>query len=179
MMNDWNGDHVATLKDLRTKGWSANQIARELNRLYKTSYTRNAVIGKACRLQLHFNKAAAPQRIPATPKAPPVKKGPPNPVGGGPGGRKFKQWGFETAKFGAPASPVPTPPQPLPERVEEPGDCTIHSLKDHHCRWPIGDTYCGKRKTRGAYCEGHAAVAYMPQSETRRRDLARDLRRYI
>jgi hypothetical protein len=36
------------------------------------------------------------------------------------------------------------------------------------CHWPIGDpangefTFCGRLRSRGAYCDAHAAAAYRP-----------------
>lgn len=42
-------------------------------------------------------------------------------------------------------------------------------LEPHHCRWPIeqeGSTiFCGADKHTGAYCEGHAQIAYRPLIE--------------
>lgn len=43
------------------------------------------------------------------------------------------------------------------------GTVKLMQLQTHHCRWLHGDrTYCGAQRTRGAYCEKHAAIAYVP-----------------
>jgi GcrA cell cycle regulator len=69
---------------------------------------------------------------------------------------------------------VPSPVEelviPLAERA------TIMTLKEHMCRWPIGDPvesdfhFCGRKASQGVpYCEHHARVAYQPL-QARRRD---------
>jgi GcrA cell cycle regulator len=48
-------------------------------------------------------------------------------------------------------------------------------LREHMCRWPLGDPsqadfrFCGGRSgPGGAYCAHHAAVAYQPAHDRRR-----------
>jgi GcrA cell cycle regulator len=49
---------------------------------------------------------------------------------------------------------------PVHERV------SVEDLKDHHCRWPLGEVgtatfgHCGKPKFAGPYCFEHAKRAY-------------------
>jgi hypothetical protein len=49
------------------------------------------------------------------------------------------------------------------------------TLTSYMCHWPIGDpekaefTFCGRLRSRGAYCDAHAAAAYRPAKA----DLAR------
>lgn len=43
---------------------------------------------------------------------------------------------------------------------------SILEVKEWHCKWPIENEgkeiiFCGKFKTRGAYCNEHAALAYI------------------
>ncbi len=51
------------------------------------------------------------------------------------------------------------------ENVEEymngSGPVSIDELKELHCRWLFSDnTYCGDKKSRGSFCEKHAAICY-------------------
>lgn len=163
----WPDDHVDTLKKGVAAGLSASQIAGELWRVHHFAHSRNAVIGKVSRLGLSLkgqlgSAASMNSRVNGSrgyrqPKAPPVKKGPPNPVGNLPSTIRVGSNGVRA--YQAP----PTAPLP-PERDEEPGSCTIFTLRDSSCRWMIGDTYCGKRKERGSYCGCHAKIAFRPKA---------------
>jgi GcrA cell cycle regulator len=63
----------------------------------------------------------------------------------------------------------------------------IEDLERHHCRWPIGDGYCGKPRqfmdTQTApYCEHHRAKAVSPmnpRSPQNGKELYRSLRRLV
>lgn len=55
-MGEWADDTIATIKQLWADGYSASQIARQVGR------TRNAVIGKICRMGLQKNLPGAPLR---------------------------------------------------------------------------------------------------------------------
>jgi GcrA cell cycle regulator len=54
---------------------------------------------------------------------------------------------------------------------------SLLELNERSCRWPIGDPthenfgYCGDRRVRGAYCDVHAEIAYLPGSSAIRRKL--------
>ena len=59
---------------------------------------------------------------------------------------------------------------------------TIMELREHMCRWPLGDPgredfrFCGSRISPGGpYCAHHAAIAYQPVLD-RRRERDRDRR---
>lgn len=145
--SDWTDDRVETLTQLWTDGASASQIARSLG-----GVTRNAVIGKIHRLGLSGRRPpSAPGARRAKPKAErrlgwPALAAPP---------------ARSAAAVGAPPSePVPRPP--------EIGTATVLSVRYGQCRWPIGDPLaegfclCGRGAERGAYCAGHAALAYRP-----------------
>lgn len=63
------------------------------------------------------------------------------------------------------------PPPPPAPTDEEPfyGSEAVVNLKNHQCRWPMGDPkaadfrYCCKAKKPGAaYCDEHAKRAYVP-----------------
>lgn len=72
---------------------------------------------------------------------------------------------------------------PACDAVELPHEQITHApvelidLHHHHCRWPIerdGATmFCGADKHTGAYCEGHARLAYRPVIERRISDAER------
>jgi GcrA cell cycle regulator len=61
---------------------------------------------------------------------------------------------------------VPLPPTQTWAMHRRP--VTVMALREHHCRWPVGNSgpgdqmYCGDRKRRGSYCAKHAAMAYAP-----------------
>lgn len=150
----WTEDRVAILTKLWAEGLSASQIAKQLG-----DVTRNAVIGKVHRLGLSGR---------ATPSRPSTK-------------RKRKA---ATAKAritkprvsvprvarAAPAPAAPPPPPPVEAKPLPNGEyATILTIRDHMCKWPIGDPqssefrFCGRKvKDKEPYCEAHCQVAYQP-----------------
>ena len=48
--NKWTDDVIKELRSLKNLGYSASQIAGILNDVYKTEFTRSAVLGKLFRL---------------------------------------------------------------------------------------------------------------------------------
>lgn len=173
----WTDERIATLKKMWLQGKSASEIAEKLG-----GVTRNAVIGKAHRLNLSGRPspikkvavakkpaaAAAPAKKPA---AAPVAKAKPAPA---------------PAQKAAPA-PIPQKMAPRtsgngpgkpPEIVQlaalanassKPDGSTISilELNERTCRWPVGDPrdgnfgYCGSA-VYGAhpYCAEHVAIAF-------------------
>ena len=144
----WTDDRVHTLTRLWRDGLSASQIARAL----AGGVTRNAVIGKVHRLGLSGRaKPSTPtlrSRREARPRRP-VRRG---------------------AAIRCPAPPPPAEPPP------EFGSGSILSVRRGQCRWPIGDPLadgfclCGAPAARGAYCAGHAEIAYRPLTKQPPRD---------
>lgn len=147
----WTEDRVEVLTKLWAEGLSASQIAKELG-----GVTRNAVIGKVHRLGLSGRAkpsrpsvkrtkkpATARTRTPAVPRAPKAK-----PV----------------------VAETPPPPPPLEAKPLPNGEyATILTIRDHMCKWPIGDPsssefrFCGRKNKAGEpYCEAHCSVAYQP-----------------
>lgn len=168
--NRWTPLLTEQLKALWSEGKSAGEIARSL----KGDFSRNAVIGKVHRLGLAGRAtAAAPVvRKPASPSKP----RPTYIVTGA---------GFGTSVIEKPPGHVPL--VTIPERDEPPGCCTILTIRNGLCRWPVGDpnepsfTLCG-RTAESTYCREHAQVAYQPataKKKTTGNELARSLRRYI
>ncbi len=149
----WTEDRVEVLTKLWAEGLSASQIAKELG-----GVTRNAVIGKVHRLGLSGRaKPSRPKKVASARSATPRKRAAAKP-------RPIKT----VAKAPAPAAPPPPPPveaKPLPNGEY----ATILTIRDHMCKWPIGDPmaddfrFCGRKNKQGEpYCEAHCNVAYQP-----------------
>jgi GcrA cell cycle regulator len=69
--SNWASAHCDALRDYFLKGMSYAEIGREINVRFGTSYTRNAVIGRAKRMGL-----ALPERVKSPPIVPPLPNGP-------------------------------------------------------------------------------------------------------
>ena len=147
----WTEDRVEILSKLWAEGLSASQIAKELGEV-----TRNAVIGKVHRLGL--SGRAKPSN--------PTKKS------------SRKATVVRTRAVRIPSAPrkqrptiVAPPPPPIEAKPMANGKyATILTIRDHMCKWPIGDPstsefrFCG-RKTEDKdepYCTAHSRVAYQP-----------------
>lgn len=70
---------------------------------------------------------------------------------------------------------VPVVPPPLPKPAEKQGRFRFIDLRRNSCRYVVsGKTaeefmFCGEPKKRGAYCEEHAKLCYVPLSKEARR----------
>lgn len=144
----WTDDRVHTLTRLWRDGLSASQIARAL----AGGITRNAVIGKVHRLGL------SGRAKPSTPSLSP---------------RREARLRRPIRRAATVRGPTPSPPVQPPPEV---GCATILSVRRGQCRWPIGDPLavgfclCGAPAIRGAYCAGHAEIAYRPLARKPPRD---------
>ena len=162
----WTDERVDLLKKLWADGLSARQIADQLG-----GVTRNAVIGKVHRLGL---SGRATTSRPKTMRPRKKRVEAINTPSAGAGGRPATS-GVTARAASAHQSPglenfptaLLTPIDelviPLKDRV------TMETLKESHCKWPIGDPaeedfhFCGRgRHEDGVYCEFHAAKAYQP-----------------
>ena len=63
----WASEHSEALREYLAKGMSFAKIADAINAKFKTSYTRNATLGRATRMGL-----AGPGRTEEVPKHPPA-----------------------------------------------------------------------------------------------------------
>jgi GcrA cell cycle regulator len=142
----WTEERVALLQKLWGQGYSASQIANQLQ-----GVTRNAVIGKIHRLG-HRPDAAVDRPRPALLPA---------------RGRR-RPAAADGRRATAPAPPDWTA-RPLSRAAvqDEPGLATVATLKAHMCRWPIGDpdeagfSFCGRSvEGQRPYCQGHSRLAY-------------------
>ncbi len=150
----WTEDRVEILTKLWAEGLSASQIAKQLG-----GVTRNAVIGKVHRLGLSGRaKPSRPKKATNVRAASPRKRA----TASKPRAPRA------VSKPAAPAAPPPPPPieaKPLPNGEY----ATIMTIRDHMCKWPIGDPiasdfrFCGRKIKQGEpYCEAHCNVAYQP-----------------
>lgn len=157
MMAGWTEDRIDALKKLWSDGLSASEIARKLGGL-----TRNAVIGKAYRLNLPAKVSGTIPRWKGHEKAAPKPKAPkPRPV--------------------APANIVrPEPrPRPKPEAPVSAPTCDPVRLADHRigqCAFVVGavrgpDTlYCGApSEITESWCRYHQQVGYNPEARRSRK----------
>ncbi len=166
----WTDDRVEMLTKLWAEGLSASQIATRMG-----GVTRNAVIGKVHRLGLsgrgrptRATRTKTVKQKPSMPHAPRT----PMPVVG--------NTALKTTPEAAPEPEAKVEPAPLRE-VEIPAGerRTILTLNEHTCKWPIGDPgdrnfhFCGRKsETAMPYCKDHAAVAYQPNHDRRRKKAA-------
>lgn len=173
MFKLWTPEMAERMKAERIAGASASQIAKILNREFRTSLSRNAVIGKAHRLGMTQGKPAMPTRL-AKPIAPPLSR----------------------AAKPAPAArpkPVPRPAPVQPERAP-PADLTVIPATARHwierkpcqCAWPVaGQGYetlscCAPTQAGSAYCPGHYAAMHLPPKPgMTAATLLRSVRRYL
>jgi GcrA cell cycle regulator len=141
----WTDKRVNKLKDLWTKGHTASQIAGMLGET-----TRNAVIGKAHRLNLE-------ERAPSKNKSSSEKKGTSKlqPKLRGSVSRKSKFNSILLDKNFEPENPT-----------------ALEHLTDQTCKWPSGHPdeenfyFCG-RKPEDAfpYCKLHVLYAFQPKGQ--------------
>ena len=140
----WTTEREKKLKELWKKGHTASQIAGMLG-----STTRNAVIGKAHRLNLEAR---------ATSKKPSIKI---NAENNNSQEVKTQKLGRK-AKFKALLLDKNFEPE-NPKKLEE--------LTDETCRWPIGHPYeekfyfCGRKPMeKFPYCKLHVLYAFQPKN---------------
>jgi len=136
MISFWTQTKEKILKAMWGKGSSAREIGD------KVGATKNAVIGKARRLEL---EARVPENFVTKTKKAPVKKI-------------------------APPPPPPRPTTPGVTYLPR-GNASdlLMSLSADNCRWPDGDpagddfTFCaGKKQGSSPYCKIHSDIAYAP-----------------
>ena len=141
----WTPEREEKLKDLWKKGHTASQIATLIG-----GTTRNAVIGKAHRLNLEaraISKKTSSARTSTESNAKPEIKTQRL-------GRKAKFKALLLDKSFEPENPI---------KLEE--------LTDETCRWPIGHPYeekfyfCGRKPMeKFPYCQLHVLYAFQPKN---------------
>ena len=140
----WTPNRVSKLKELWGKGDTAGQIASIIG-----DVTRNAVIGKAYRLNLaaksipknnNFKQASHPQENGPQP------------------GRKTRRSKFKSLL--------------LDKNFEPENPKSLEDLHDEICRWPIGHPdesnfyFCGRKSMKDfSYCKLHVLYAFQPKNK--------------
>lgn len=148
---DWNDCKIAQLRDLWIEGHTTAEIGRRLG------LSKNAIIGKAHRLDLPARKSpikrgneAVPRSVPRLSRDPKSK-----------GGRSIRAG---TAQFAEPAPPLPCdPPRIEPHTIRR----MLPQSDDERCCWPLGEPrtagfrFCGEPAFVGKpYCPEHVQSAH-------------------
>lgn len=155
----WTEERVAILKVLWAEGLSASQIATQLG-----AVTRNAVIGKVHRLGLAGRATPSHPATKNSPRKTQIRE------------RKTAPTNYNRKSRATKSAPVTPSLDALPMANGE--YATILTIRDHMCKWPIGDPtsnnfrFCGRKVTaKETYCKAHHVLAYQPN--TRRTDISR------
>ena len=141
----WTDEKVKKLRDLWTKGHTASQISDLLG-----DTTRNAVIGKAHRLNLE-------ERAPSKAKSGSDKKQTNNSQ------PKLKGSASRKSKFNSIL---------LDKNFEPENPTTLEHLTDQTCKWPSGHPdeenfyFCGRKPADAfPYCKLHVLYAFQPKGQ--------------
>ena len=139
----WTDEKVTKLKELWSKGHTASQIAEKLG-----DTTRNAVIGKAHRLNL---EARAPSKQSSSVKQ--ENKSP----------RRNPQTMSRKSKFQSIL---------LDKNFEPEKPTSLENLNETTCKWPIGHPdeesfyFCGRTpEGEFPYCKLHVLYAFQPKGQ--------------
>ena len=140
----WDAEKVEKLKELWGKGFTASQIAEKLG-----GTTRNAVIGKAHRLNL---EARAPS-----------KKSSSNQNNNYKSSKKPMQHMTRKQKFQSIL---------LDKNFEPENPKSLEELTETTCKWPIGHPdednfyFCGRKPEQDfPYCKLHVLYAFQPKNQ--------------
>ena len=140
----WTTERERKLKELWKKGHTASQIAEMIG-----NTTRNAVIGKAHRLNLQARASSKKQSVKVN-----VENNNTQEIKTQKMGRK--------AKFKALL---------LDKNFEQENPKKLEELTDQTCRWPIGHPYeknfyfCGRKPLeKFPYCKLHVLYAFQPKN---------------
>ena len=160
----WKPAAVDRLRELWMQ-LSASQVAVILNAEFGTHYTRNAVIGKACRDGFRkYRPPSAPKAI-AAPK--PSKPAPLPQV------RLPEQHKVLTARELEKMPRVIVVPQDAWKALPGSQPVGLMGLTRKTCRWPIDgfgeQHFCGQNTVEdGVYCVSHAERNFRPHTSTKR-----------
>gem|GEM_PF-183203 len=146
----WNEETIARLRALWAEGLSVAEIGRRM------AISKNAVVGKAHRLNLPPRPSPIKRGGQAKPKVPKrIKKG-------------------EQTLPQLPAAAIVAPPTPVHTATPEASQTVFRTLRPQACCWPIGDSrsksfrYCDAEATPGKpYCGEHCAIAYVKVEDPR------------
>jgi len=159
----WLPAHDAALKHhIEVEHLSALQASVELNRSFRTAYSRNAVIGRAKRTGIRLAGGRGGRRGPKggpSQKRPRAKAVTPT---------QRPDVALRKAASGPKLGPVSFQPRPDPR----PGQVPLLELAADGCKWPSGEgaavLFCNEPQLNGhPYCADHCCLAYR-QPEPRR-----------
>jgi GcrA cell cycle regulator len=155
---NWSREHCDALREYHAKGMSFAEIAEAINAKFKTTYSRNAAIGRARRMGL-----AVPER----PKPPPKASAP-----------RLDRIRERHAASSRPLMPVFEPAKTVKLRSVEidPRHLSLIDLEPGDCRYPYGGdaegdaiTFCGHPQRRGSsYCAAHFHLSRGPGTAAER-----------
>lgn len=161
---EWSADAIETLRGLWSEGHSTAEIGRRMG------VSKNAVVGKAHRLNLPARPSPIRRETEtsplARPAAPPQRRAPtprvPQPM------RRLEQPVAPPAPVAPPVQVAPPPPVVR----------SFPRVSTRSCCWPLGEPgtsefrFCGEGAIPGKpYCPTHASVAYV-KARDRREDAA-------
>lgn len=192
---DWTTEAIDRLRDFWAEGHSTAEIGRRMG------ITKNAVVGKAHRLELSARPSPIRREATAASRPAAAFRQPAAPADHSPGAHlsarpqppRCEPRRPDPAASRWPAAPAARQPDPAaahtgPREVarEAPGVASLPLLTvrpfrrpaQRSCCWPMGDPgtaefrFCsGEAITGKPYCQDHAAVAYV-KSRDRREDAA-------
>lgn len=182
-MTTWTAAQDATLAELWRNGETGAACAAALNARFGLSLSRNAVLSRLHRKvgadRAKRSPLRAEQVLAKVEPASQPKRGVRQALARAGAGDRPQPW--TPPKAAAPYVPPPHPRGFDQPRAEKTGPVSLLDLRDHHCRWPVGDSrsgsmrYCGCRKAasgpRGGvtpYCSDHSAVAFSAPEPRRR-----------
>ena len=154
----WTSEKVEKLKELWSKGHTASQIAEMLG-----NTTRNAVIGKAHRLNLEARAPSKQSSLPKSRENRQVMKRSPAPMS-----RKAK---FQSIL--------------LDKNFEAENPKSLEELTEATCKWPIGHPneekfyFCGRKpESDFPYCKLHVLYSFQPKNQ-KEDDLGEEIPEFI
>jgi GcrA cell cycle regulator len=172
--NDWPAEHSLALREYFMRGMSFAAIADAINTKFRTSYTRNAALGRAKRMGLEGPGRPADRSI-----SPPAAESPEFEISARRTRRRrvSEFWRFPPA-FEA------TEVKELRTADIVPRHLSLFDLRRGDCRYPYGGdtdgeaiTFCGHPKRPGSsYCAAHFDLIVGPGTAAERsaeRDLLR------
>lgn len=166
----WTDENVAVMTEMLAKGRTSRQVADVLR------CSRNAVIGKAGRLDLPRNRnkgSSQPRPRIVVSNGEPVLVEKPKP-------KYLDRVSVQKARRDRDAAGIAPTAIPYTPRsdITVPQDAkrvSLLELTDKICKWPMGDPqwesfhFCGSERSRGPYCGYHGRLAYGPGTESERK----------
>ena len=166
---DWTDEAITRLHTLWDEGHATAEIGRRMG------ITKNAVVGKAHRLDLSGRTSPILRNGPAQPRIPRAK-GPTLPTMGA----------SKPASASATAATTPQPPAAPLRTVAATLAAPVRRLSGEPCCWPLGEPgtrgfrYCDAATERGSpYCPEHADLSTVKGKERRSRADGASLDRYL